>query len=88
LSSIFLWLPFYLPVLPSFLYYCLGNSKRHLQFSFCRCPSNGATIQPPVFPEDARNWQLLMRSSSIFFTVLLQLVLVLLLKQHLALSPT
>ena len=46
------------------------------------------------FPEDDRNWQLLMCSSPIFCIVLLQLVsvlllvLVLLLKQHLALSST
>jgi len=93
-SPIFLSLRFYLSVPPSFLYSYLGNNKIYLQFSFCRCPSNGATIHPPVFPEGDRNWQLLMCSSSIFLTVLLQLVsvlqlvLVLLLKQHLALSST
>lgn len=39
-----------LSALPSFLYSYLGNSKRYLQFRFCRYPSNGATIQPPIFP--------------------------------------
>ena len=33
-SPTFLWLPFYLSVLPSFLYSYLGNSKRYLQFRF------------------------------------------------------
>jgi hypothetical protein len=64
------------------------TGKRYLQFGFCWCPSNGATIQPPFFPEGDRNCQLLMCSFSILFTVLLQLVSVLLLKQHLTLSST
>jgi hypothetical protein len=43
-----------LSAVPSFLYSYLGNNKRYLQFRFCRYPSNGATIQPPIFP---RGWQ-------------------------------
>ena len=49
-SPILLWLSFYLSALSSFLYFYLPNTKRYLQFRFCRCPSNGATIQRPVFP--------------------------------------